>query len=168
MIRVCPLSRLHETVEEARASHLVTLINEGTPVTRPPRIEPDKHLFLGFNDITGPMDGFVPPDHHVVSTFIDFVQRWTAESPLVIHCFAGISRSTAGGFVAACLKRPGTHERAIASELRRVAPQATPNSLFVSIADDILGRKGRMVDAIRQIGRGTTAFEGEPFSLSLS
>jgi predicted protein tyrosine phosphatase len=37
----------------------------------------------------------------------------------------------------------------------------------VAIADDILGRNGRMVTAIAGIGRGEDAFEGTPFSLAL-
>jgi predicted protein tyrosine phosphatase len=33
------------------------------------------------------------------------------------------------------------------------------------LADDVLGREGRMVKAIGKIGRGADAFEGTPFVL---
>ena len=47
-------------------------------------------------------------------------------------------------------------------------PSATPSPRFVALADDLLGRRGRMVDAIRAIGRGAEAMEGTPFMLQLS
>ncbi|PLX36284.1 MAG: protein tyrosine phosphatase [Hyphomicrobiales bacterium] len=168
MLFVCPLSRLHETVENSGASHMVTLINDGTPVARPPSIAAENHLFLGFNDITEPMDGFLPPNHDIVGRFIAFADAWSQERAMVVHCWAGISRSTAGAYVVACMKRGAGQEAAIAAELRAAAPQATPNSLFVKIADDILGRGGAMSEAIASIGRGASAFEGSPFGLSLS
>ena len=55
----------------------------------------------------------------------------------------------------------------IARELRTRAPFATPNGRLVALADALLGRKGRMVAAIRAIGRGADAFEGMPFSMPL-
>ena len=81
------------------------------------------------------------------------------------YTFTGISRSTAAAFTALCLYRPSADEEEIAWELREASPSATPNRLIVSLADDVLGRSGRMVRAIEQIGRGADAFEGTPFVL---
>jgi predicted protein tyrosine phosphatase len=49
--------------------------------------------------------------------------------------------------------------------LRKQSPSATPNIRLIEIADEILGRNGRMGAAIKLIGRGAEAFEGEVFSL---
>ena len=87
--------------------------------------------------------------------------------PLDFHCFAGISRSTAAAYIAACTLAPERSERAIALALREASPTATPNARMVALADDLLGRGGRMVDAVRRIGRGTPAFEGAPFTLRI-
>jgi len=84
----------------------------------------------------------------------------------LIHCWAGISRSSAAAFAIACDRNPG-FERDIADELRRRSPSATPNRLMVRLADDLLRRDGRMVDAIDGIGRGAEAREGEPYALPL-
>jgi predicted protein tyrosine phosphatase len=86
---------------------------------------------------------------------------------MVVHCYAGISRSTAGAFVAACALNPGRDEMALARELRRLSATATPNIRIVSLADRVLGRGGRMVEAIDSIGRGEMAYEGVPFRLDL-
>ncbi|MEJ1157834.1 tyrosine phosphatase family protein [Prosthecomicrobium sp. N25] len=166
-IHVCSLARVALTVEETGASHLATLINAGTPVARPARIPADNHLFLGFNDITEPTEGLIPPGEEHVRRLIRFVRDWDRSDPMVIHCWAGISRSTAGAFIAACTLMPDADEEALAREIRARSPSATPNLRLVRLADPILGRGGRMVEAIEAIGRGRDAFEGDPFSLAL-
>jgi predicted protein tyrosine phosphatase len=166
-IHVCSLSQLEQTVEVSGARQLITLINDQTPVARPARIEPDDHLFLAFNDITEPIEGLTPPAVHHVRNLLEFVYAWDRAAPLVVHCWAGISRSTAAAFIALCALDPERPEQAIATLLRRRSPSATPNGRMVAMADDLLDRDGRMIAAIETIGRGKSAFEGEPFFLEI-
>ena len=84
---------------------------------------------------------------------------------MVVHCWAGISRSTAAAFAALCAINPGVDEELIALRLREASPTAYPNRLIISLADAALGRRGRMVQAIESIGRGVVAVEALPFSL---
>ena len=166
-VHVCPLSQIAVTVASADASHLVTLINTGTPVERPRSIPAERHLFLAMNDITEAEDGMVLPNEAHVRELIGFAGAWDQERPMVIHCFAGISRSTAAAFITVCMARPDRDEAEIAAQLRAASRFATPNARLVAIADDVLGRNGRMVDAIAAIGRGDMAIEGVPFALPL-
>ncbi len=166
-LHVSSLSRLHETVAATGASHVVTLINAATIVERPPGILPDRHLFIGVSDIVAPMEGHITPGEEHVSQLMRFVQGWGREAPIVIHCWAGISRSTAAAFISACMLNPSRPEAEIATALRAASPSATPNGRLVAIADGIMGRQGRMIDAIERIGRGADAFEGVPFRLDL-
>lgn len=166
-VYVCPLSRLAETVERSGARHVVTLINNETLVARPPMVEAANHLLLGIHDICEPMEGMVCPAGEHVNEFLGFVRRWDRRTPIVVHCYAGISRSTAAAFSAFCALRPSVDEAEIAARLRLRSPQATPNARFVALADEILGRGGRMVRAVEAIGRGADAFEGAVFSLRL-
>ena len=119
------------------------------------------------DDIAAPMDGYVVPCDDHVGRLIAFVRGWDRTSPLVVHCFAGISRSTAGAYVAACALNPARDEMTIARALRRASATATPNTRIVSLADRMLGRDGRMVAAIDSIGHGVMAYEGHPFRLDL-
>jgi predicted protein tyrosine phosphatase len=167
MIHVCSLSRLYETVEETGAGHVVTLLKDTDRVERPPTVDAANHLILGMDDITAPMDGYVIPCDEHVARLIDFVRGWNRAKPMVVHCYAGISRSTAGAFVAACALNPARDELAIAQALRRASATATPNIRIVSLADRMLARDGRMVAAIDSIGRGLMAFEADPFRLEL-
>ncbi len=167
-IHVTPLSRLHETVAASRASHVVTLINAATAVPCPPGIAADRHLFIGVSDIVDPQDGHIVPAKLHVEQLLAFARAWDRSQPMVIHCWAGISRSTAGAFIALCALRPDQDEMELAATLRRAAPSATPNARLVAVADDILRRDGRMREAVAAIGRGTDAFEGTPFALPVA
>ncbi|MCB8836041.1 tyrosine phosphatase family protein [Aurantimonas sp. VKM B-3413] len=164
---VSSLADLHVTVAEHGALDVVTLINEGTPVERPASINAERHLFLGFNDIVEPMEGMTAPAVEHLDQLLEFGSRWSRETPLAVHCFAGISRSTAAAYILALAINPELDEAALAEELRRRAPSATPNARLVALADEKLGRGGRMVAAIRAIGRGEEAFSGTPFVLPL-
>jgi predicted protein tyrosine phosphatase len=167
MIHICSLSRLHRTVEDTGARHIVTLLRDLHLVTRPRCIDEDKHLLLGMDDIPEPADGYVAPCEEHVARLITFARGWDRATPLVVHCYAGISRSTAAAFVTACALNPDRAELRIAETLRRRSDTASPNRRIVSIADDLLGRNGRMVDAIEAIGPGAAATEAVPFRLEL-
>jgi predicted protein tyrosine phosphatase len=167
MIHVCSLARLHDTVAETRASHIVTLLRLIDRVQRPASIGEANHLVLGMDDIMMPMDGYVHPGEDHVHDLIGFMQRWDRRAPLVMHCYAGISRSTAGAFISACALNPGRDETKIARAIRDSSRTAAPNTMLVAHADRILGRKGRMVAAVEALGPGLPAYEGEPFRLDL-
>jgi predicted protein tyrosine phosphatase len=139
-----------------------------SPSSTPPGgIISENHLILGMDDITGPLEGYIAPADEHVTRLLDFVRGWDRAAPLVIHCYAGISRSTAGAYVAACALNPHRDEATIARTLRRASPTATPNFRIVALADRALSRGGRMTTAIEEIGRGVMAFEGDPFRLDL-
>ncbi|MEM8797230.1 MAG: tyrosine phosphatase family protein [Pseudomonadota bacterium] len=164
-IHVCPLSKLTETIERSSARHVITLINRGTEVPYPLSIPVEQRLFLGFNDIVTPAPGLIPPEEVHAREVIDYVQSWDQKDAMVIHCWMGISRSTAGAFIALCALNPDHEEDVIAKRLRAASPVATPNIRLVQFADRLLEREGRMVRAIEDIGRGAETFEGIPFNL---
>jgi len=167
MIHVCSLARLHATVESTGARHIVTLLRDVHLVSRPNGIAIDNHLVLAMDDISMPLEGYSAPADEHVTELVKFLRGWDRRAPIVMHCYAGISRSTAGAYVAVCALNPHRDEAAIAEELRRASPTASPNTRIVEIADRLLGREGRMIRAIEAIGRGIEAYEGHPFRLEL-
>jgi predicted protein tyrosine phosphatase len=167
MIHVCSLARLHETVETCGARHVITLLRNTDQVERPIVIVEENHLILSMDDIVEEIEGYEAPARHQVETLIEFAKRWDRAAPLVVHCYAGISRSTAAAFVAACAINPGRDETTIARAIRAASPTAVPNARIVALADEMLGRKGRMTHAVEALGPGESAFEGIPFRLDL-
>jgi predicted protein tyrosine phosphatase len=164
-IFVSPLSLVKTTVLDAQVSHLVTLINGETLIDTPPSIGRERHLRLSMNDISEPRDGLVVPCEDHVAELIQFTRDWDQKAPLLIHCWAGISRSTAAAFISLCALNPETDEGSLAQALRLASPTATPNRRLVALADKVLARQGRMTAAVEKIGRGTFAEEGLVFSL---
>ncbi len=163
-IFVCPLSRVEQVASKSGAGALVTLLNPPHQPPRVPTIAPASHLVLGVSDIVSALDGHALPEQAHVESLLDFLRRWEQSRPLVIHCYAGVSRSTAAAFIALCALTP-LPEMEIARELRRLSPSATPNSRLVALADALLSREGRMTQAIAAIGRGRDCFEGEVFCM---
>lgn len=167
MIHVCSITRVEETVAAAQAARLVTLLSAGTPFERPAAIAPANHLLLSINDIVDEQAGMVAPGRAHVEALLSFVRGWDRATPLVVNCFAGISRSTAAAYITAAALAPARDEAELAQTLRRLSPSATPNLRLVRHADAILGRQGRMVAAVEAIGRGADACEGTPFALAI-
>lgn len=167
MIHVCSLARLEETVEQTGARHVVSLIGDEARVARPSCIVAKNHLWLRLHDISAPLDGYIVPAEEHITDLFNFVREWDRRAPLVVHCYMGISRSTASAYVGVCALNPQRDEASIAQALRRASPTATPNIRIVSLADRLLGRDGRMVAAIETIGRGNFAEEAAPFRLDL-
>ena len=171
-IHVCPLSRLDETLRISGATRLVTLLTAGAPFQRPAAILPENHLCLWMIDIADEQEGLVAPARQHVESLITIAKDWARDNsragPLVVHCYAGVSRSTAGAYIVASALAPERNEQDLALTLRKLSPSATPNPRLIRHADEILCRQGRMIGAIAAIGRGADAYEGTPFILPLS
>jgi predicted protein tyrosine phosphatase len=167
MIHVCSLADLPETVRLTGASHVLTVMANVDQVQRPASVLPANHMKIAFDDITEPMDGFVAPRAEHVEQVLSFVRGWDRNAPLVIHCYAGVSRSTASAFAAACALNPHRDEMVIARQIRAASPIANPNRLLVSLADKALGRDGRMLRALDDIGPASMMVEGKPFRVDL-
>lgn len=167
-IHVCPLARLAETACATRAGWLMTLLSPGgVAAVRPPGIAPHRHLTLAVSDIVAPREGHTHPAEAHVADMLAFFRAWDRDTPMLVHCYAGVSRSTAAAFIGACALAPDRSEDAIAAALREASPTATPNTRLVALADVALDRAGRMSAAIEAIGRGADCFEGLPFRLEL-
>jgi predicted protein tyrosine phosphatase len=167
MLHVCSLAALPDTVKATGASHVLTVMANVDQVQRPASILAANHLNVQVDDITEHMDGFLAPSEAHIEKVLNFVRSWDRSAPMVVHCYAGISRSTASAFAAACMLNPHRDELAIARQIRAASPIAQPNRLIVSLADKALGREGRMLRALDEMGPGSMTVEGRPFRVDL-
>ena len=167
MIHVCSLAALPDTVKATGASHVLTVMANVAQVQRPASVLEANHLRVQMDDITEHMDGFLAPSDAHIEQVLNFVRGWDRSAPLVVHCYAGISRSTASAFAAVCLLNPHRDEASIAREIRAASPIASPNRLIVGLADKALGREGRMLRALDEMGPGSMMVEGRPFRIDL-
>src|SRR3978361_1999943 len=167
MIHVCSLAALPDTVKATAPSHILTVMANVNQVQRPPSVLEINHLKVSMDDIIEHMEGYVAPNDTHITQVLDFVRGWDRSAPLVVHCYAGISRSTASAFAAACMLNPHRDEIAIARQIRAASPMASPNRFIVSLADKALGREGRMLRALEEMGPGNLLIEGRPFRIDL-
>ena len=168
MIVVSPLHMVHELVKTRGIGRVIGLLagcNEHPEL--PELAATNDHLKLTMHDIAMPVEGMKPPGASQAEDLIAFIRGWDRQKPMLIHCWAGISRSTASAYIAQCILSPDRPEEALATELRHISPPATPNPLIIAHADGLLGREGRMIAAINNIGRGANAFEGNVFEWAM-
>jgi predicted protein tyrosine phosphatase len=167
MIIVCGLNAVQDLVDTHGVKRVISLLGPDTPHRIFAGITTNEHLRLTFHDVVEKMEGFSAPQATDAERLIGFIESWDQTNPMLIHCWAGISRSTASAYTALCMLRPNVDEEELAFGLRAASPSATPNRLIVSYADALLGRQGRMSRAIEKIGRGADAYEGTPFILDV-
>ncbi|MBB2751899.1 UNVERIFIED_ORG: putative protein tyrosine phosphatase [Rhizobium aethiopicum] len=167
-IVVSPLSRIAEMAVRHKARDMISLIAKEQAFHRPGVIAADRHLTLAMNDITFKgTGGLVAPDETHVQRIIDFAASWRQETPLLIHCWMGVSRSPAAALIAALSLAPDQSDEQLAGRLRAASPFATPNARLIEIGDALLNRGGRLVAAVRAIGRGADADGNAPFVLAI-
>ncbi|MEL6504297.1 MAG: protein tyrosine phosphatase [Pseudomonadota bacterium] len=158
---ITPLSAVE--AHRHKAEHMVSFCAPGKGAEQPSGM--DHHLILEFNDIDRPLSGLLEPQRHHVERYFETLTSWGRQTPVLLHCWMGISRSTAAALAGAALFDPAQDMTTLAKELRRLSPVATPNPLVIRHADEILGLSGRLVEAVHAIGRGAQAYEGVPFTL---
>lgn len=166
-IHVCGLAGLAGHAAALGPEALVSLVAAEEQPPTPAGLAPERHLRLALDDIEMPLPGLVPPSEAHVAELLAFAAGWRAERPLLIHCAAGISRSTAAALACLCL-HSNEDEVALARRLRRAAPHAHPNRRIVALADARLGRAGRLVAAVEAMGPPVPALEGPLVRLPLA
>lgn len=167
-IVVCPLANIAEMAVRHRAGAMVSLIAERQDFHRPGVIAAERHLKLAMNDIgfAGTGDLIAPSETHV-ERLIAFVRDWDQSAPILIHCWMGVSRSPAAAVITALALHPEEDDFKLAGRLRKAAPHATPNSRLIEIGDHMLGRNGRLIAAVKGIGRGAETDGRASFVLPL-
>jgi len=164
---VAPLRLVPDVIAARRPSHVLTLVGHETPAPVCTGLADGCHLTLRTNDIVAATPGLIAPSPPLIRDILAFGTAWDRRAPLLVHCLAGISRSTAAAYILACAAAaPGT-EADIANALRAASPTATPNLLMVALADTLLARDGAMLAAVKRMGRGAEAAEAAPFDLAI-
>lgn len=135
---------------QVQSPPITTMISIGDPGQPPPfgHRGPRRLLTLEFYDTIVPSDPFGPTEEDVESVlaFAPTVQE--LGGTCLVHCQAGISRSTATSILLyASWFGPG-REAAAAKAVQELVPQAIPNPLIITYGDSCLGRRGALLSAV--------------------
>lgn len=150
MLIVASLLDAPTAYERRRPSRVISLLASDEPAPVFAGLDETAHLKLHVEpeDCVRTIDDAARRRAHEI---VAFIEGWEGEGDMLIHCARGVSRSTAAAFIIQCMRSPAADEAALAAALRRAAPHADPCPLLVSYADDLLGRGGRMIEAIEDL-----------------
>ncbi len=154
MIYICGLQTVVAGAERVKPRHLISLTDPGTPAPVVPGLEHKQHLKLTFHDIDVPRPDSIAPQKEHIEQIIAFATDWDRQHPLLVHCHAGVSRSTAAAIIVQALTAEG-RERDVAHLLRARAPHANPNRRMIALADELLDRNGQLIEAVAAMGPPT-------------
>lgn len=105
-------------------------------------------LRLDFDDTTSPREAGSPQVEHV-HEILRFGQSVPEEGRLLVHCLAGVSRSTAAAWAILCARHPKRSADELFWEILDLRPIARPNVLMTALADKVLKRQGTMVESLK-------------------
>ncbi|HEY2179516.1 MAG TPA: hypothetical protein VGH15_13125 [Caulobacteraceae bacterium] len=150
-LTICGLEELG-LHRRAGVTHVVSILDPGWP-------EPDEierwegceRLLMRFHDVieADAEDWVEAPATDHVAELLEFGRGLPTDRPvhLLVHCHAGVSRSTASALVLMAQREPSRDPGDIIGEITRCRPQAWPNLRIVEIGDALLGRNGALIEA---------------------
>lgn len=155
MLTICGISELPEQRERA-VTHVLSILDPDHPDPEAfGAYDPHHRTILRFHDIIDPIQGMILPRPEHVEAVLRFGEEVSAgggsgQGHLLVHCHMGVSRSTAAMLTLMAQTDPDENEDRLFERLVAIRPQAWPNSLMVAFADDLLSRRGRLVDGLRR------------------
>lgn len=156
-ITVCGLDELADH-RDARVSHVLSILDPEWPA---PEVfgtfREHEKLEVRFHDVIEEHPGTIAPTCLHIGQLLAFGNRLglepRAEAHLLVHCHAGVSRSSASMALLIAQAMPGRSGDAIFADILRIRPQIWPNLRIVEIGDGALGRNGDLVDAAKNVYR---------------
>jgi predicted protein tyrosine phosphatase len=157
-ITVCGIEELDGHCE-AGVSHVLSILDPDWPVPEAfGTYGEHARLELRFHDVIerqSPLTILPQPEH--VTEILAFGRHLASEpvahAHLLVHCHAGVSRSTASMALILAQARPDLPAERIFGEVTRIRPQAWPNLRIIRMGDDQLGRGGKLVEGAADIYR---------------
>jgi predicted protein tyrosine phosphatase len=156
---------LDEAIKQFSPTHLISLMDTPDAVPTPKGIAKDNHLKLGFHDVIESTTEKTPPNIGDIRKLISFGKDWAKlDTPIVVHCTAGVSRSPAAALILSVLREPDSEAR-LATYLRMKAPYCVPNELMIELADTELGLGERLIKATQNMKEPEDQGTPQPFTL---
>jgi predicted protein tyrosine phosphatase len=167
MIIVSSYWALEEALERYKPAYLISLMENVDAVFTPTYINPNDHLRLGFHDVEWEIPG-ISPAMADIEKIIELAIRWNGSNkPILVHCVAGVSRSSAAGLIIASVRQP-YNEAKLVWQLKQQAPYCHPNRLMIELADKALSLGGKLIDAVTNMGEPDNDARPKPYVLNVS
>jgi predicted protein tyrosine phosphatase len=151
-ITICGIPELGEHCA-AGVTHVLSILDPNWPDPDAfADFPPHRREALRFHDVIAPVSPItVVPSAEHVARLLEFGREVTAagrDTHLLIHCHAGISRSTASAALLLAQAEPAREAADIFAEIARLRPRAWPNLLLLEYGEAALGRDGEFTAAV--------------------
>jgi predicted protein tyrosine phosphatase len=150
-VTICGLDELGLHCE-AGVSHVLSILDPGWPEPEAfGAFEAHRRLELRFHDVIDASPGALVPQSLDVEQLLAFGRKLTEArgKHLLVHCHAGVSRSTAAATLILAQARPDRPAEDALQTVVRHRPRAWPNLRILELGDALLERRGEVVDAAR-------------------
>jgi predicted protein tyrosine phosphatase len=171
-LTICGLEELPGHCEARAVTHVLSILDPGFPEPEPLRhFGLERRLKLNFHDVIEAAPGWVAPEKWDVELLLAFGRNLDQAAPgrlgfkfwdthLLVHCHAGVSRSTASAILLLAQHDPARSAHDVVGQVIRLRPHAWPNLRIIEIGDGLLGRGGEIVAAVGALYR--LALDREP------
>ncbi len=152
-ITVCGIEELdlHGT---AGITHVLSILDPDYPVPEAfAGFAAHEKLELRFNDVIEPSPTTLPPNESHIRQLLDFGRAIGPGDNLLVHCHAGVSRSTASMALILAQAMPQHSAAEVLAEVLRIRGRAWPNLRMVEMGDPMLDRGGALVAALHGVYR---------------
>jgi predicted protein tyrosine phosphatase len=170
-ITICGLEELagRGTVD---ATHVLSILDPGWPEPEALRaFDVHRRLRLHFHDVIDPVPDWIAPERWDIELLLAFGRDLDATKAaagealthlhLLVHCHAGVSRSTAAAILLLAQRDPSQPAENAILEVVRQRPRAWPNLRMIEFGDALLSRDGEIVAAVH--GHYRMALDREPW-----
>jgi len=151
---------------EAGVTHVLSILDPGWPEPEAlGAFDAHRRLELRFHDVIEAGPGWIAPERLDVEQLLSFGRDLTEArgTHLLVHCHAGVSRSTAAATLILAQARPDRPAEEVLQAVVRRRSHAWPNLRILELGDALLDRRGEIVDAARAIYR--RRLEREPWMI---
>lgn len=153
-ITICGLDELPQHLE-AGVTHVLSILDPNAPEPRVLELYPElrQRWTLRFHDIATPAPLMNAPGADDVGDLLSVgreLDAVRADGHLLVHCHAGVSRSTAAAGILMARTNVGREDEAFETVIR-LRPGAAPNQRLVKLADRQLQRGGRLVEGLERM-----------------
>ena len=157
-LTICGLDELRAHAKTP-VTHVLSILDPETPMPRAfeSYAALRRHWVLRFHDVSAPIGDAQAPEQADVEQILAFAAELQAGAGpgahLLVHCHAGVSRSTAAAAILLAQRNPGKEAEAF-RHVARIRPGAWPNRRMVEIADRLMHREGRLIEGLRTMRAG--------------
>jgi predicted protein tyrosine phosphatase len=144
-IRICGFSELQDCIRQFNPTHVISVIRSIEPIE-------GKHLVIPCDDIPMPIEGMQEPTSEHLAAAMAFTEHLNENDRVIVHCFAGQSRSTA--IAIAILIQHGLTSKQAFDHVSRLRSILLPNTRIIEYTDAYFNLGGELIQLVEDHRRG--------------